>query len=150
MATQFDFSSSQIPHPLVGACAWCPADTYTRLHEITIILMDKHTRLGMDSGVCENCEKLDALWSLLRLLWNRSRAIVATCLTDYSIQFCILSVHGYLLSQLISNFHKKGSWGNSRWGDRCGEYICREFWNYVRKKSIKHVSICFQFVNILL
>ena len=23
--------------------------------------------------------------------------------------------------------------------------ICREFWNYVRKKRIKHVSICFQF-----
>ena len=84
---------------LVGACAWCPADTYTRLHEITIILTDKHTRLGMDSGVCENCEKLDALWSLLRLLWSRSRAVVATCLTDYSIQFCILSMHVWIFAK---------------------------------------------------
>ena len=36
-ASQFDFSSSQIPYPL-GACAWCPADTHERLHEITIVV----------------------------------------------------------------------------------------------------------------
>ena len=54
-----------------------------------------------------NFLKLDALRLLLRSFWNRSRAVVATWLAEYCIEFLALQVCICMLSQLTTNFHER-------------------------------------------
>ena len=50
------------------------------------VCMHKHARLGGSGGMLPQ-EILDALRLLLRPFWDRSRALVATWLVEYCIQF---------------------------------------------------------------
>ena len=89
------------------------------------VCMHKHPSVQHYSGIWGhappgNFQKLDSLRLLLRPFWDRSRAILATWLVEYCIQF--LAVHDmHLLTQLTSDCHDRGL-QNSRWGDS-GDFL---------------------------
>ena len=88
-----------------------------------------HARLGGSGGMTPR--KLDALRLLLRPFWDRSRAVVATCLAEYCIQFLAVHIaYTLLLSQLTSNriSTKEGTTvGETAGGVTDVEIVCREY-----------------------
>ena len=88
------------------------------------------SRLVWGHVLPENCKNLDALRLLLGLFWDRSRTVVATYPTDYCIQFMavsIISMYGYLLSQLTSKFHERRQLTEQQVRVTDDETGCREF-----------------------